>query len=105
MDAFELEPETDRLVDDKFSIEIQKYNHIFCFLHICADKGQVGFVMSSVDSLNHHIYWDVVEEMYNSSIDFNSIQQLVETKIRKKVEQLTERYYERAVTIRDSKMQ
>jgi protein-tyrosine-phosphatase len=70
------------------------------FLNVCAEKGQVGFVQVNIDSLNHHMYWNIVDQINKSSVEFETIRQLVEEKIEQMIEQLTGKYYERALAVR-----
>ena len=89
--------ETNCLIEHQFSVSILKYNHILQFLNVCAEKGQVGFVQVNIDSLNHHMYWNIVDQINKSSVEFETIRQLVEEKIEQMIEQLTGKYYERAL--------
>jgi protein-tyrosine-phosphatase len=92
--------ETNCLIEHQFSVSILKYNHILQFLNVCAEKGQVGFVQVNIDSLNHHMYWNIVDQINKSSVEFETIRQLVEEKIEQMIEQLTGKYYERALAVR-----
>jgi protein-tyrosine-phosphatase len=92
--------ETNCLIEHQFSVSILKYNHILQFLNVCAEKGQVGFVQVNIDSLNHHMYWNIVDQIKKSSVEFETIRQLVEEKIEQMIEQLTGKYYERALAVR-----
>jgi hypothetical protein len=73
--------ETNCLIEHQFSVSILKYNHILQFLNVCAEKGQVEFVQVNIDSLNHHMYWNIVYQINKSSVEFETIRQLVEEKI------------------------
>jgi hypothetical protein len=46
------------------------------------------------------MYWNIVDQINKSSVEFETIRQLVEEKIEQMIEQLTGKYYERALAVR-----
>ena len=94
-----LDRETNSFVEQKFSLCILKYNHILEFLNVCAQKGQVGFVKVNIETLNNHLYWNIVDEIFKAQKEFDPIREVVQEKVELMIEQKVGIYFERAITV------
>ena len=104
MSQLRLDIATIQNMEHAFSIQMSKMRHLFYFLDVYAEKGQVSFVKTTVRCLEIEMYYLIASKMPHPNIDFERIRKAFEKKISKMVENLTRKYLEKAIVVYTSQL-
>ena len=94
-----LDTTTNQNVEHLFHVEMIKNSHLFYFLNVYAEKGQPRFVKSTVDTLTESMYYQIAVKLNLSNEEFHSIRETFEAKVESMVENLTSKFYEKALAV------
>jgi hypothetical protein len=92
-----LDADTTLNVEHGFAVLMTKMNHLYYFLNVYAEKGQVNFIKSTIKCLKNELYYQIACRLPHPYVEFNLIRQAYEEKIDLMVDLVTEKYLERGI--------